>query len=109
MFKLFYFLSDVRVLPAIQCKSLRPGTNGTCACPNWLNCSTNSSSRVCIETSSGCRLLNNQCDLEQRKCQGEGKIYVNISTRNFTTICTGMKSSDIVHTNLNYIIWKLNK
>ncbi|XP_046803053.1 transmembrane cell adhesion receptor mua-3-like [Lucilia cuprina] len=61
---------DLRVLPAIQCKRLQAGTEGPCACNNWLNCERNSSS-VCINTRLGCRLLQNQCDLEERRCRGE--------------------------------------
>ena len=63
--------SDLKTLPAIQCKSLRPGNAGSCACPNWLNCRQNST-QVCIETSRGCKLLRNQCEMEQMRCQGEG-------------------------------------
>ncbi|XP_065365328.1 uncharacterized protein LOC135958351 [Calliphora vicina] len=67
---------NLRVLPAVQCKRLRSGREGACACSNWLNCQRNSS-RVCIETRRGCRLLQNQCDLEERRCRGE---VLNVTT-----------------------------
>ncbi|KAM7347834.1 uncharacterized protein ACRADG_007315 isoform 1-T2 [Cochliomyia hominivorax] len=60
---------NVNILPAIQCNFLRPGRCGSCACPHWLSCSQNSS-KVCIETRGGCRLLMNLCDLEQKRCIG---------------------------------------
>ncbi|TMW48431.1 hypothetical protein DOY81_006492 [Sarcophaga bullata] len=68
---------NLKILPAIQCKALRPGMAGSCACPNWLTCRQNST-QVCIEISRGCKLLRNQCEVEQMRCQGE---VFNITSR----------------------------
>ncbi|XP_075156238.1 uncharacterized protein LOC142229557 [Haematobia irritans] len=60
----------VTLLPEAQCRLLRSGQSGACACSSWLSCSA-SSSEVCIQMAGGCRLLKNQCDVERIKCHGE--------------------------------------
>ncbi|XP_059223302.1 uncharacterized protein LOC131997053 [Stomoxys calcitrans] len=60
----------VTLLPQAQCRLLRAGESGDCACPNWLSCSTRTS-QVCTANGEVCRLLRNQCEMEQMKCQGE--------------------------------------
>uniref|UniRef100_A0A1I8NHM2 Uncharacterized protein n=1 Tax=Musca domestica TaxID=7370 RepID=A0A1I8NHM2_MUSDO len=65
------------ILPAEQCRHIKPGERGSCNCPKWLTCS-NSTTRLCVETNNGCELIQNECDLERRRCQGEVLNSVNI-------------------------------
>ncbi|TMW48428.1 hypothetical protein DOY81_006489, partial [Sarcophaga bullata] len=55
---------------SVQCRSLRPGESGNCACPALAGCSVNRTN-ICVRTRVGCRLKRNECELEQSRCMGE--------------------------------------
>ncbi|KAM7350364.1 uncharacterized protein ACRADG_008975 [Cochliomyia hominivorax] len=67
----------LKAVSELHCRNLTVGSSQTCICPNLFNCSRNSNI-TCVKTSLGCKLLRNQCEVENEKCERPVKSHSNL-------------------------------
>ena len=67
------FLTASSVVNLIHCQGFLEREEKFCFCPNLQNCSRNATNLCVRNRASNCTLLRNQCEVEQARCQGQGK------------------------------------
>lgn len=66
---------DITRVDNINCRNFTANTSNSCFCPKLATCNRNSSS-ICVMNGTQCRLVRNQCELEQAKCEGTSKFNI---------------------------------
>ncbi|XP_075158087.1 uncharacterized protein LOC142231361 [Haematobia irritans] len=63
-------LRDVSIL---HCHNFQVNRTQSCHCPGLLNCQRNQTNICVRNTMNSCQLMANECDVEQRRCNGDGE------------------------------------